>query len=113
MEKHFYAPVRTSLAVPERNRRWLTPANVDEIRRDIAAAPIDLTYGGWGQDGHVAYNQARRHPYICLPTRSARTSTAACSEPSPLGRHAWRRLYETCSDTPDHPPPPAGRKSSI
>jgi len=29
----------------------LAPGNVETIRRDIAAAPIDLTYGGWGQDG--------------------------------------------------------------
>ena len=26
----------------------------------IAAGPIDVTVGGWGQDGHVAYNQASR-----------------------------------------------------
>jgi glucosamine-6-phosphate deaminase len=26
-------------------------------------APVDITMGGWGQDGHLAYNQARRNPY--------------------------------------------------
>jgi glucosamine-6-phosphate deaminase len=33
------------------------------VQAAIDAAPIDITLGGWGQDGHVAYNQARRHPY--------------------------------------------------
>jgi len=33
------------------------------VKEAIDAAPIDITVGGWGQDGHVAYNQARRHPF--------------------------------------------------
>ena len=37
-----------------------------EIADEIARAPIDITYGGWGQDGHIAYNQARRHPFSSL-----------------------------------------------
>ncbi|MFR5011798.1 MAG: hypothetical protein ACLTDI_13005 [Acutalibacteraceae bacterium] len=24
---------------------------------------MDYTLGGWGQDGHIAYNQSRRHPF--------------------------------------------------
>ncbi|MBA7610679.1 hypothetical protein ES703_17891 [subsurface metagenome] len=54
---------------------------VDEIR----AAPIHLTYGGWGQDGHIAYNQARRNPYspseqptsLCRPCLSPWASGSA------------------------------------
>ncbi len=63
MEREFYAPVRPELSVPEANRYWLTPSTVDRVREAIARAPIDLTLGGWGQDGHLAYNQARRHSY--------------------------------------------------
>jgi len=60
MGRHFYDPVDPVLAVPEGNRVFLTADNVKEVRAGIWSAPIDLTYGGWGQDGHIAYNQARR-----------------------------------------------------
>lgn len=63
MERHFYGGIRPDLAVPEELRYWLLPATMEEIRAAITEAPIDITVGGWGQDGHVAYNQARRHPF--------------------------------------------------
>jgi glucosamine-6-phosphate deaminase len=63
MLKHFYEPVREDLAVPEKHRIWLTPSNMNEVEMKIQSAPVDLAYGGIGQDGHIAYNQARRHPY--------------------------------------------------
>lgn len=63
MENHFYKPVRPELAVPEKNRYWLVPSTIERVREAIAAGPIHITYGGWGQDGHIAYNQARRSPY--------------------------------------------------
>jgi glucosamine-6-phosphate deaminase len=75
MEEHFYGPVDPSLAVPEENRVWLTPHNIEEVRERIWAAPIDITYGGWGQDGHVAYNQARREPFSQLTLDDVRNST--------------------------------------
>ena len=75
MEEHFYGPVRRALGVPEKSRMWIEPGNVDEIRRKIAAAPIDITYGGWGQDGHIAYNQTRRHPFSRLTIEDLREST--------------------------------------
>jgi glucosamine-6-phosphate deaminase len=36
---------------------------MEQVAEAIQAAPVDITVGGWGQDGHIAYNQARRHPY--------------------------------------------------
>ena len=63
MEKHFYAGVSSDLAVPESQRFWLLPSKMTQVEAAISAGPIDITLGGWGQDGHVAYNQARRHPY--------------------------------------------------
>jgi glucosamine-6-phosphate deaminase len=66
MEAVFYGPVKRELAVPEANRFWLRPDNVEEVRERIEEAPLDITYGGWGQDGHIAYNQARRDPFSQL-----------------------------------------------
>jgi glucosamine-6-phosphate deaminase len=63
MQKHFYDGIRPDLAVPSEQRFWLLPSTAEQVRAAIDAAPIDITVGGWGQDGHVAYNQARRHPY--------------------------------------------------
>ncbi len=45
---------------------------MEKVRETIHARPPHVTFGGWGQDGHIAYNQARRHPYAradaTLPT---------------------------------------------
>ena len=80
MEEHFYAPVDPELAVPEGNRVWLNGRNVDEVRERIWAAAIDFTYGGWGQDGHVAYNQARRHPFSHVSLDDMRESSVRVQE---------------------------------
>jgi glucosamine-6-phosphate deaminase len=80
MERNFYDPIDPALAVPEPNRRWPRADNVEELAAEIQAEPIQLTYGGWGQDGHVAYNQARRHPYSRLSLEELRTSTVRVQE---------------------------------
>ena len=76
MEENFYGPIEAGLGVPVGQRHWLEPANVAEIAGMLAEQPADLAYGGWGQDGHVAYNQARRQPYSPLSLRELRGSTA-------------------------------------
>jgi glucosamine-6-phosphate deaminase len=75
MEGVFYGPVAPELAVPEENRNWLNANNIDEVSQKIWSAPIDITYGGWGQDGHIAYNQARRHPFSQVSIDDVRDST--------------------------------------
>jgi glucosamine-6-phosphate deaminase len=80
MERHFYAPVDPELAVPEGNRHWPRADNVERIAAAVAAAPIELTYGGWGQDGHIAYNQARRHPYSRIGLEELAASTVRVQE---------------------------------
>lgn len=80
MERDFYAPVDPALAVPEANRHWLTPATAERVAAAIAAAPIDLTLGGWGQDGHLAYNQARRSPWSPVSVEELRASTIRIQE---------------------------------
>ncbi len=63
MEKYFYGDISPDLAVPVRQRFFPSPESLADIKERINAAPIDITLGGWGQDGHVAYNQTRRHPF--------------------------------------------------
>ena len=80
MEKYFYAPVLPELSVSVENRRWLNADNIKEIKADIEKAPIDITYGGWGQDGHIAYNQSRRHPFSQITIEDVRNSTVRIQE---------------------------------
>jgi glucosamine-6-phosphate deaminase len=83
MEKFFYTPVDADLAVPIENRNWLNANNIEEIKAKIWAVPIDITYGGWGQDGHIAYNQTRRHPYSPITLDELRNSTVRVQENNP------------------------------
>lgn len=80
MEKHFYGGIRPELQVPQGQRFWLLPSTADHVRQAIDAAPIDITVGGWGQDGHVAYNQARRHPYSSITLEELANSTIRIQE---------------------------------
>jgi glucosamine-6-phosphate deaminase len=80
MEERFYKPIDDGLMVPEENRVWLNASNVEEVIERIWLAPIDVTYGGWGQDGHVAYNQARRHPFSRVTVDDLRSSTVRIQE---------------------------------
>lgn len=80
MEASFYGPVDPELRVLEAGRHWPTPANVDEIAGMLGDDPADIAYGGWGQDGHVAYNQARRQPYRPVSLEELRRSTARVQE---------------------------------
>jgi len=83
MEKNFYDPVASGLTVPESGRHFLLPSNMDEIGNMIASSDIDITYGGWGQDGHVAFNQARRNPYSQLTIDDVRNSSVRIQDNNP------------------------------
>jgi glucosamine-6-phosphate deaminase len=80
MERCFYEPIDDGLMVPEKNRVWLNAINVEDVVERIGHAPIDIAYGGWGQDGHVAYNQARRHPFSRVTVDDLRNSTVRIQE---------------------------------
>lgn len=80
MEKHFYGGIRPELQVPAEQRFWLLPSTAERVRQAIDDAPIDITVGGWGQDGHVAYNQARRHPYSAITLDELANSTIRIQE---------------------------------
>ncbi|MGB8061228.1 MAG: hypothetical protein WCF26_04985 [Candidatus Sulfotelmatobacter sp.] len=80
MERHFYGGIDPDLAVPEAQRFWLLPTTAEQVRVAIEQAPVDLTLGGWGQDGHIAYNQARRHPYSAITLEELAGSTIRIQE---------------------------------
>ena len=80
MEKHFYGPLHPELTVPEKNRFWLNPHTMDTVKENIEKEPVDITYGGWGQDGHIAYNQSRRHPFSHITLDDVRNSTIRIQE---------------------------------
>jgi glucosamine-6-phosphate deaminase len=80
MEKHFYDGIRSELQVPETQRFWLLPSTAEQVRVAIESAAVDITVGGWGQDGHLAYNQARRHPYSSITLEELSNSTIRIQE---------------------------------
>jgi glucosamine-6-phosphate deaminase len=80
MEEHFYGDIKPELQVPQAQRFWLLPSTMERVASEIASAPIDITIGGWGQDGHVAYNQARRHPYSSITLEELANSTIRIQE---------------------------------
>ncbi|MFI0420992.1 6-phosphogluconolactonase [Spongiactinospora sp. 9N601] len=80
MQRHFYDPVRPQLAVPDAHRHWLEPETIEAVLEAIESGPIDLMYGGWGQDGHVAYNQARRNALSEITVDELRTSSVRVQE---------------------------------
>ena len=74
MEEHFYGGIPPELAVPLHQRHFPEPGNLEALRGILASVEIDMTMGGWGQDGHVAYNQARRDPYSRITLEQLRES---------------------------------------
>ena len=80
MERDFYQPIDLNLTVRKENRNWLTASNIEAVKEKITSGPIDITYGGWGQDGHIAYNQARRHPFSHVTIDDVRESTVRIQE---------------------------------
>jgi glucosamine-6-phosphate deaminase len=80
MLRHFYGGIPPELAVPESQRFFLRVERIDEIEARIAESPIDITMGGWGQDGHIAYNQARRHPYSAVGVEEFKSSSIRMQE---------------------------------
>lgn len=80
MLEHFYAPIDKALAVREENRFFLQPSTMELIRGAIRQHEIDITYGGWGQDGHIAYNQSRRHPYSTITLDELKNSSIRVQE---------------------------------
>lgn len=99
MEKYFYGGISQELSVPEKQRFFLTPQNILEINTEIDKAPVDITLGGWGQDGHIAYNQARRHPFSEISLEELKNSTTRVQENNldtiiALGQRSFGSAYQ-------------------
>jgi glucosamine-6-phosphate deaminase len=99
MERHFYGGIHPDLAVPEAQRFWLLPGTTQQVRTAIDKAPVDLTLGGWGQDGHIAYNQTRRHPYSTITLEELANSTIRVQENNldtilALGQRTFGAAYQ-------------------
>ena len=75
MEREFYGRIEPSLRVPDEQRMWLSPLTMLDRAQELARVPVDLVIGGWGQDGHVAYNQAPRGAYRQVSVKEVATST--------------------------------------
>ena len=83
MEQHFYGGIPEELAVPIEQRFFLNPMTMFQVAQEIQKAPIDYTLGGWGQDGHIAYNQARRNPYSQLTVEELKNSSIRIQDNNP------------------------------
>jgi glucosamine-6-phosphate deaminase len=99
MERHFYGGIPEELEVPLERRIFPEPARLEEIKARIAEAPIDLTLGGFGQDGHVAYNQTRRHPFSRITLEQMRGSELRVQENNldtiiALGQRSFGAAYQ-------------------
>ena len=80
MDRFFYGGIDEALEVPIKNRLYLTPATMENIRKRIGEAPVDITLGGWGQDGHIAYNQSRRHLFSHISLDELRNASIRIQE---------------------------------
>jgi glucosamine-6-phosphate deaminase len=99
MEKHFYGDISPALAVPIEHRYFPDPASIETIKYKIAEAEIDITLGGWGQDGHIAYNQTRRHPFSKITIEQLRNSALRIQENNldtiiALGQRSFGAAYQ-------------------
>ena len=97
---------RSACRCRRRSATGCCPSTIESVRAAIDAAPIDLTLGGWGQDGHVAYNQARRHPYHAREPRGARAlhdphpGEQPRHDPGAGAAHLRRGLRSSCRRCP-------------
>ena len=99
MLREFYGPIHPDLNIPAANRNFLNPQNMYEIKEKIAEAPVDYTLGGWGQDGHIAYNQSRRHPFSQITIEELRESGIRIQENNldtiiTLGHRSYGAAYQ-------------------
>ena len=99
MEQHFYGDLPSELNVPHEQRFFPEPRLIEHIKEKVAEAPIDVTLGGWGQDGHIAYNQTRRHPFSKISIDELRRSELRMQENNldtiiTLGQRTFGAAYQ-------------------
>lgn len=83
MHRYFYEVIDPELAVLPENRNYILPDNYEKLSKRVLETEIDYTLGGWGQDGHLAFNQARRNHYSEITVDEMRNSTARMQDNNP------------------------------
>ena len=83
MHRYFYEAIDKDLQVLPENRNYLLPNTYEDISIRIMDTDIDYALGGWGQDGHIAFNQARRNFYSEISLDEMRNSTARMQDNNP------------------------------
>lgn len=74
--RHFYDRIDPELNVPEGQRHFPTPYDLDGMARAIeAVGGIDTAYGGIGFHGHLAYNEPPLWPWLAVTAEAFRRST--------------------------------------
>ena len=71
MEEYFYGGVLPELAVPEKQRYWLTPVTAGLVGSAIDEATVDLTIGGWDRDGTSPTTRRAATRTITLPSMNS------------------------------------------
>lgn len=99
MLMNFYGTIDKELEVPQEQRFFLEPVTKETISEKIREAPIDITLGGWGQDGHIAYNQTRRHPFSNISLEQLRNSSIRIQDNNldtiiTLGQRSFGAAYQ-------------------
>jgi glucosamine-6-phosphate deaminase len=99
MEEHFYGGISKELEVPVEQRFFPDPASIETLKAKLAEAEIDITLGGWGQDGHIAYNQTRRNPFSEITVEQLRNSELRVQDNNPdtiiaLGQRSFGGAYQ-------------------
>lgn len=73
MERNVYSKIKDELNVPEGERYFPDPENPDLIYKKISEfGKVDLTIGGIGLNGHLAFNEAEDVPASVFATRPTR-----------------------------------------
>ncbi len=96
MEREFYGGIPETGTCPRRSGSGCFPRRPSASPTAIVEAPIDLTLGGWGQDGHVAYNQARRHPFSHVGLEELADSTIRIQDNNLDTMHRARAPHLRC-----------------
>ncbi len=99
MLEYFYKPIDEEFAVLPENRNFLNPHTMEKVAEKIASAPVDITLGGWGQDGHIAYNQTRRHPFSHITVEQLKNSSIRIQDNNldtiiTLGQRSFGAAYQ-------------------
>lgn len=75
MRRKFYDTVDPELAVPEEQRHFPDPNNIDGVSRAIeAVGGVDAMYTGVGYHGHIAYNEPPYSPWNSISKEEFRNS---------------------------------------